>query len=239
MSIEYVFPEASGPGPVPAQADIQAEALTVPARARGVVVTDQGSLDAANEFLQGIKRLAARIAETFDPQIARAHALHKSLLAEKKKFTEPLELAEKIVKPKITAYLVEQDRIRLEAERKQWAAEDKARKEAEKALEKAKELEQRGEKDKADKIITKAYEKVEAIKSAAPEVPEAPKAEGISLREAWEFEVVDANAIPREYMTPDLVKIGRIVRAIKDQTNIPGIRVWSKKTIASRTGIQN
>ena len=42
--------------------------------------------------------------------------MHKSLLAEKKKFTSPLEEAEKIVKRSIAGYLAEEDRKRREAE---------------------------------------------------------------------------------------------------------------------------
>lgn len=33
-------------------------------------------------------------------------------------------------------------------------------------------------------------------------------------------------------------EIGRIVRALKDQANIPGIRVWSEKTVAARTAFE-
>jgi hypothetical protein len=29
-------------------------------------------------------------------------------------------------------------------------------------------------------------------------------------------------------MKPDLVEIGKIVRAMKDRTNIPGVRVWNE-----------
>jgi hypothetical protein len=75
------------------------DALTAPKYAATLRVIDQVTLDEANGYLKVIKSLAAKIGDTFDPQIAKAHDLHKSLLAEKKKFAAPLEDAEKIVKP--------------------------------------------------------------------------------------------------------------------------------------------
>lgn len=231
-AVEMTFPEERGLAP--GTSAIKSQALAIPVRAREIMVRSQEDLSLANAFLQDIKRLAAKITGTFDPQIAQAHSLHKSLLAQKRKFLDPLDEAERILKPKIADYLAEEDRKRLEAERARWRAEEEARRIAEKAVDRAQILDEKGEKTKADEIIEKAYSKANAILSAAPEVPEAPKVDGISLREVWKFEVVNAAAIPREYLVPDMTKIGRIVRAIKDQTSIPGIRVWSEKTVATR-----
>ena len=58
---------------------------------------------------------------------------------------------------------------------------------------------------------------------------------GLTVREDWKFSIVDAALIPREYLIPDEKKIGRIVRAMKDATNIPGVRVYAEKGIATRT----
>jgi hypothetical protein len=69
---------------------------------------------------------------------------------------------------------------------------------------------------------------------AAPIVPEAPRASGLSLTETWKFSIVDASLIPREYLVPDEIKIGRIVRAMKGETKIPGVRIYSEKSVSSR-----
>lgn len=53
----------------------------------------------------------------------------------------------------------------------------------------------------------------------------APKPVGLSERTAWKWEVADAAAIPAEYYVLDTARIDREVRASKDQTTIPGIRV--------------
>ena len=55
--------------------------------------------------------------------------------------------------------------------------------------------------------------------------------------EDWCVEVVDVSKLPRTYMTPDLVKIGQLVRAMKGGAGEllgEGVRVWSKpRVIAS------
>jgi hypothetical protein len=211
------------------------QALAVPDRARALVVVGQESLDIANAFLKDIKRLASKISESFDPQITQAHNLHRSLLTEKKKFTDPLEQAERIIKPKIADYLAEEDRKHLEASRAKARAEREAERIADEATDKAYELDRKGQESKADAVIDKAYGKVGEILASAPVVPEPPRKEGLSIREDWKAEIVNAALVPREYLIPDEVKIGRVVRAMKGQIEIPGIRIFSVKIVSSRT----
>ena len=76
----------------------------------------------------------------------------------------------------------------------------------------------------AKKIETEALITGDLIISAAP------KAEGISYRDVWKFNIEDESLIPRGYLIPDLVKIGAAVRYSQGVCNIPGIRVYSEKT---------
>jgi len=41
----------------------------------------------------------------------------------------------------------------------------------------------------------------------------------------WTFEVVDASLIPREYLMVDMIKIGKVVKALKQDTKILGVKV--------------
>jgi hypothetical protein len=76
-------------------------------------------------------------------------------------------------------------------------------------------------------------------KAAPPPVvavaPSVPKVAGIKGRVNFKFEVIDASKLPREYMKPDEVKIGEIVRRLKNVKTasalIPGIRVWEEDSI--------
>ena len=74
----------------------------------------------------------------------------------------------------------------------------------------------------------------ETIRHLAPTASAPQKVAGLSARENWDFEIVDANLIPREYLMPDEKKIRQIVKAMKSQTNIPGIRAFSDSIISAR-----
>lgn len=63
---------------------------------------------------------------------------------------------------------------------------------------------------------------------------EKPKMQGTSVRNRYDFDIVDANLIPREYLLVDTAAIGRVVRALKEKTNIPGIKVKVVQDIVTR-----
>lgn len=229
---EPEFPEESD-SPVIA-GDPKRDALAAPKYAVTIRVNDQPTLDAANGFLKNVKLLIGKIDETFDPQIEQAHRLHKSLLAEKKKFTAPLEDAERIVKRTIAGYLAEEDRKRREAEAERARIEAEARAEAEKKLRAVEKAEAKGDIAKAEAIAQEAVNTMAAKIEAAPVVPDAPIASGLSLRKVWKFRIIDEKLLPREYLVPDEMKIGRVIRALKDEANIPGVSVYSEDDVSSR-----
>jgi len=57
-----------------------------------------------------------------------------------------------------------------------------------------------------------------------------PEVEGIYHVELWGFEIVNEDKVPDEYKIKviDEKKIGAVVKAMKENTNIPGIRVYKK-----------
>jgi vacuolar-type H+-ATPase subunit H len=213
------------------------KALTViRAGSTSIEVRDQTSLTAANGLLLDVKTLRRRFDEEFDPGISGAFKQHRLLVAQKKKWTDPLDEAERIIKPRITAYLVEQDNIRLEAERAAERARLQVEKEAQVASDAATELIKQGDTAKADAVIDEAYAKIRDINADTPFVPEKPSAPGVSMRETWNYEVVDALLIPRTFLVPDLTMIRQYGQTMKHQANIPGIRFFAVKSIAARNG---
>lgn len=91
-----------------------------PTRARGMVVTDNQTNEAAAELLNGIKDLTKEINNTFDPLKKKAHEAWKAICDEQNRHLAPLVEAEKILKGSIGNYAMEQQR-RLEEERRQHA----------------------------------------------------------------------------------------------------------------------
>lgn len=88
------------------------------------------------------------------------------------------------------------------------------------------------EQDKKRITEEKAIEKKTGTAVTLPSA--VTKVEGISRRKVWRFEITDASVLPREYLMPDEQKIGGVVRAMKNQTRIPGVRVWEDEQISAR-----
>ena len=53
-------------------------------------------------------------------------------------------------------------------------------------------------------------------------------------RDVWKFEIVDIDALPREYMMPDMVMLGAIAKKYHDGKVIQGVRFYNEPTIATR-----
>jgi len=209
---------------------LSSEALTYPAKADQIRVYDQVSLLTANTFLRGVKGLLGKIAEAFDPIIKRAHEAHRQAIEEKKRHEEPLLRAETIVKQAIGRYLVEQDRIRREAEEKARREAAEAEKKRLEAMQAAIEAENAGKAAEAEKIFEEALA-VEAVKTIAQP---AVKAEGTHLRKEAKWRVVDLAAVPREYLALDRAKVEAVFRIQREKLAIPGIEVYEETTVVSR-----
>lgn len=50
----------------------------------------------------------------------------------------------------------------------------------------------------------------------------------------WLFEVVDAAAVPREWLCPDVAKIAAAVAPENGVREIPGVRIWPEEALAQR-----
>jgi len=237
--MEFTFPEEPARTPAPPvpivtgavvlAPEVQKHALAFPQTARMIEITDQATLTRANDFRNDIRAMAKKVDETFDPLIEQAHCHHKALLAQKKRFREPLDEAEKLIKPKISDYLAEEDRKRFEAERAAALAKTKAEKIAEKAIDKAHDLTSKGKLEQADAVVEKASDEVDKVLAGAPPIPEKPKAEGFRERTLWYAEITDREKIPRKYMIPDMPTLNKLAVALKHGFDIPGVDAkWRK-----------
>lgn len=209
-------------------------ALTIVAQAHAIVIRDQTSLTLANNQLIFIKKMAREIDAEFEPQIKGAYAVHKSLVAQKKKWMNKIKDAEDILTPKIVAYMTEADARRFEAQRAAQLAAEKVERIAEETADQASAFIAQGRFAESQKLVEEAAAKIEEARAAMPIIPEKAKAEGTSLRETWDFEITDAALIPREYLMPDIKKIGGIIKETKWQTAIPGVRAYPVRRVATR-----
>jgi hypothetical protein len=136
-----------------------------------------------------------------------------------------LERAEAAYKKKLSDYSATKQRKRQEEQAK---ADELARKEREKLEQRAAKAEAGGKAEKAELLQR------QAAATVAPVVQhQAPKVAGISERLVWRFEITDPTKIPREYLSVDEKKIGGVVRSLKGDANIPGVRVYSESVVAA------
>ena len=212
--------------------NVTAEASSIVSAANAIAINDDISYAEAGEFQRAAKQLKSKIADFFDPLVQKAHEAHKALTAARAKELEPINAAIETASRKMGAYQLECERQRREEEailRKQ--AEEAAKEEAEATAEYH---ELMGNTASAEAVRAYADHGAKMAANAVTVEAYAPKVDGQAARTNWKFEVVDATKVPREYLTPDLVAIGAIVRARKGCIEIPGVRVFPEHKVTVR-----
>lgn len=210
---------------------IRSDGASLADRAEAFTITDNASLQAANEFFQVCKQMREKIHELLDP-IREARYKHwKDTIAEIDQDEKPLIKAQGIIKPKIIAYkqkIVDAIRKKEDAARAKIIADQE--KEIE-LLQKAAELEKTGDKEQADEVFEKAEKiegKVQATIQKMADMPAPPKLEGTTIRKIPQWKLIKLADVPREYLMLDSVKVGAMVRASKGTVKIPGIEIYFK-----------
>ncbi len=187
------------------------QGLLLVAQAEDLKVVDQASFEAAAEMRKSIKAYLAEVKRITAPVVTAAHAAWKAALAQQQGLEAKALEAEQILNKSLGAYeqaqRAEADRIKREAEKVRLAAEQEA---------------------KARAKETGAP--VEAVVVFTPPPPPPPKAQGLAFVDTWKWELLDAKLVPCEYHTLDEKKIGGVVRSLKGQAVIPGVRVYSQRT---------
>lgn len=232
--------------------------------AQSFAIVAAGDYEKAGEALTRIKGKAKALDELRKSLTQPLDAAKKKIMDFFREPAEKLAAAEGAIKKTMIAYQAEQDRIREKAEREAAEAarkererlereaaklEEKARVDRAKAEAKAAELEAAGNAERAEAMRQAADEKEQArqadataLQMAAATMPLAPvvdlpraEASGTSLREVWKFSVIDLAIVPREYLIVDEKAIGAVVRALKGRASIPGVRVYSEKTMSAKS----
>ena len=196
-------------------------------RAENFAVANATDYEAGAEFLKTIKSLSNDVEAQRKKITQPLDQAKKQVMDLFRPLSTALSSAESTIKRRLVAWQSEQDRIAREERRK---AEERSRRERERLEKQAQDAEEKGRTERADILRDRAASTV--VVSAAPETP---KVSGLSTRSVWKFEVVDASKVPDEYKVVDEKKVGGVVRALKGDANIPGVRIWEEQTLAART----
>ena len=221
------------------ESELKQEALTVVQRATLVKITDQTSYDSAAVLLtECIKPMRARWKEYWETLREPAYRAYQGIMTKFNDGDKPLEQAERVVKQAISAWDIEQERIRQELQRKaQEEAEDA---EAEARLRAAIVAEQSG----ASEQEVTAIVETPVMVVAPPVEPVYVKASGISRRANWKAKVVDfkalvkavaAGKVPLEYLLPNDAALNARAKADKGTLNIAGVIAYDDPVVSGRS----
>lgn len=215
--------------------ELKAEAGQLAVQAGAIVIRDDTSWNLAGELLGKIKGRLKYVNGRFKPLEDAQKAQKKALADLKTEAIGPFEEADGKLRPAWAAYWQKKEDERKAEERRLQAESQKRLEEAAKIqqAEEQKRLDEaalRKAQETGDESVLENVPKAElVIPEAPPVVIEAPKQQGVSARKGtWDFEVVDESKVPDEYKILDRVKIGKVVRALGEQTNISGIRVFQR-----------
>ncbi len=242
----------------PNAAVMNTRAQSALAMVQSMVIDSSETYELAADELKAIKAKAKTIEEQ---RVSITGPINKALKAVNDLFRAPgeyLEQAEKIIKGKMLAYTTEQQRIADEERRR---AEAVIKAEQDRLAREAAELE-KAAKAEAEKLLaagdTEKAAEVEAaaaIESAslsatalvmtapAPQVVPA-KAAGISTRSVWKatcenkaalIAFAAANPQFQNLLDVNQTALNQLAKAMRDTLEIPGVRVYEEKQLASRS----
>lgn len=206
--------------------ELLAEAQTI------ITVTDQIDADAAGATLKALKEFERAVEASREEVKAPVLELGRKIdgLA-KDLFTEVKAQGARISRV-LGAWQAEERRKADEARRKAAEEEARIKREAAAAMEAAQQS--AGSRAEAvvaqERIEAKAVEQIVAVKQQAEEVVALTRPAGAKVREEWVFEVVDMNALYQHapYLVTLSANTSAIKAAIKQNQNIPGLRVWKE-----------
>jgi hypothetical protein len=204
------------------EVELEQQALTWPQKAKAIVITNQDSYNQAAGLLIAIATLKKEIVDHHKPIKDTAFAAHKAAVAAEKRLLDPLVEAETFIKRGLGVFVQEQERLRLEAQRK--VEEEARRLEEEARLKLAVQAEEFG----ADEETVQEIVNTPLPMQRPVAVPSFTPAAGIgsSRKPVYKWRVIDEKQIPREFLKIDEVKINGIVRAMGSATKIAGIQVY-------------
>jgi hypothetical protein len=235
--------------PAPDETQTQALSADIASQLSGLptAIVDIDTYRRAKESLPLLKRAEDKVVSFFRDMKDQAHRAHKAITTKESEQLKPIAQARQRLSGLIYGFEQEQERIRRQRERE--AAEALRREEEARALAEAVVLESQGAPEMAEQVIEQAIvapAPIVIMPSAAVDVV------GVTTRENWQFlyqggspgqkwkDLSDEQRkrvlqlIPRDYLMPDEAAIGRVVKAMKSGTKIPGLQAYDAGTIAVR-----
>lgn len=198
-----------------------------------IEITNNDQYQRAGEYLKSVKTKSKEIEKI---RTSITQPINASLSAINSFFKKPQEILQKAeikIKKSILDFQEKEERKRKVEEAR---LAEIARREEEKERKRLEQIAERavnsGKIEKAEEILDIA-ESLHIPQQVAMPTFEAIK--GVSTPTNWKWKLINIEDVPRKYLKLDETKITKMVIAIKDDFDIPGIKIYSEKTIASRS----
>jgi len=215
---------------------LQREVTPVLARASEIRVMSPDSRTAAMEFLRSVKAAQKRVTEFFSPIVEAAHTAWKQTTTSRASLLDPLDAAERTVKRAITTYDAEEDRKRLEEQRRlQAQADEEARRERER-------LEKQAAKVKTPEKKEALLEHAAAVVAPVVTIAAPERQAGEATRTNWKAKLTDKTALltaaasghdlAASLLIYDESAANRLAKTLKGSITIPGIE-WCQEHVLS------
>ncbi len=217
---------------------LEQRSLTVVERARILTIRTAEDAERAAELARAIRELRAEAEAHHRPVIQAALEAHRRALDALKRIDEPLREAENLVKRALAEWTAEQERLRLEAERRAREEAERLRLEAIEAQIEA--MESAGA---SPQEIQAAIAAAESSPVIAPRVPSPVRPSGVSTRRIYRAHVhslielvrwVAENPSHENLLEPNQSALNALARAQGTALSIPGVRVVVEDVVAVR-----
>jgi hypothetical protein len=180
--------------------EFQEQSLTLLEQAKTLAIKTPEDYQRVGEFVLVTTAMIKKIKEYFKPLKTAADRAHAAICdREKQELSIPVQ-ADTMGRIMLRGYQEEQDRIRIEAQRKaELAAQEVARKEQERLLEKAAKADAQGKTDKAEALMEQAENVYVEPVVVAPTVEKTVQLNGgsVTIKKDLEIKVIDLQELCR------------------------------------------
>lgn len=198
------------------EAKAEQEMAPVMEKAKAFLVTDQHTYEIADSIIAEVRiKVKDRELELAPAKEAATKSWQAMNAIWKKFVVDPLEACKTLDRKRYAWKKAEDDRRAHEAEELRRAEE---KRQAEERLALAARMEEAGMKEQAEAVLDAPAAPVDV-----PEPVKVEKPKGQTYVENWQARVVDEKLIPREYLTPDLVALGKLAKMMKGKASVPGV----------------
>lgn len=206
--------------------EYRTEAERVLINSKELIIKNQTDYEQALSLTRVIRQKLKDLTETRLSITKPLDQAKKAVMALFERPTKMLEEAKECADKAVITYTDLQEQKRKEQELKLQAEAEKKRKELEAKAEAAR---------VAGKDIKAEQYEVKAQAVIAPTLAERiQKVDGVSYRDQWSAVVIDVNAVPREYMMPNMVMLNKIAQATKGSLPIAGVVMRCEKILSQR-----